>query len=42
MYASDFPHDHGPSANILCDVLDEEARSAALFRTASALYGLGD
>jgi predicted TIM-barrel fold metal-dependent hydrolase len=40
MYASDYPHDHGPSAGTLFDVLDEERKQAVLHGNAAELYGL--
>lgn len=40
MYASDHPHDHGPSAAILDAVLDDAERDALLSGTATAFYAL--
>ncbi len=40
LHASDYPHDHGPSAQALYDVLDEEATDAVLAGNAAAFYRL--
>jgi uncharacterized protein len=40
MYASDHPHDHGPGADLLLDVLDDSDREAVLEGNASELYSL--
>jgi predicted TIM-barrel fold metal-dependent hydrolase len=40
MYASDYPHDHGPGALRLFAALDEEAREAVLRGNATAFYRL--
>jgi predicted TIM-barrel fold metal-dependent hydrolase len=40
LYASDYPHDHGPSDRRLLDALDETGREAVLAGNAAALYRL--
>jgi predicted TIM-barrel fold metal-dependent hydrolase len=40
LYASDFPHDHGPGASELLSVLREPEATAVLSSTARELYGL--
>jgi predicted TIM-barrel fold metal-dependent hydrolase len=40
LYASDYPHDHGPSAQVLHDALDEDAARAVLSTSAAAFYRL--
>jgi hypothetical protein len=41
MYASDYPHDHGPGAAVLTQVLDEDAARAVLTANAADFYRLG-
>jgi predicted TIM-barrel fold metal-dependent hydrolase len=38
LYASDFPHDHGPSASRLLDALDDAKRQAVLAGNAASFY----
>ena len=40
LYASDFPHDHGPSGEQLLAALDDASREAVRGGNAAALYGL--
>jgi uncharacterized protein len=40
MYASDHPHRHGPSIEVLDEVLDEDARRAVRSGNAAEFYGL--
>jgi predicted TIM-barrel fold metal-dependent hydrolase len=40
LYASDYPHDHGPSDHRLLDALDESARRAVLADNAAKFYKL--
>lgn len=40
MYASDHPHDHGPGADLLLDMLGDSDREAVLEGNASELYSL--
>jgi predicted TIM-barrel fold metal-dependent hydrolase len=40
MYASDHPHDHGPSIGVLDEVLGDDERRAFRTDTAAAFYGL--
>jgi predicted TIM-barrel fold metal-dependent hydrolase len=40
LYASDYPHDHGPSGEALFDVLDAASRQAVLDGNAAELYRL--
>jgi uncharacterized protein len=40
MYASDYPHDHGPSAQKLYDALDGVALDAVMHGNAAVFYGL--
>jgi predicted TIM-barrel fold metal-dependent hydrolase len=40
MYASDHPHRHGPSIEVLDAVLDDDARRAVRHGNAAAFYRL--
>jgi uncharacterized protein len=40
MYASDYPHRHGPSIELLDEVVDDEARRGIRWGNAAELYGL--
>jgi uncharacterized protein len=40
MYASDYPHDHGPAAQAFYDALEDGEREAVLSGNAAAFYGL--
>jgi uncharacterized protein len=42
MFASDYPHDHGPSGQRLLDILDAEAKEAVVGGNAAAFYELND
>lgn len=39
LYASDYPHDHGPGQRRLLAALDEAGRDAVLYGNAAVLYG---